>query len=447
MTAPLSLNTQAILLLTAPLLAGRREGVEELLSLGDYNRLARSLREAKLQPADLLGTRPAAKEAIAAGAKWFGLPRLEKLLARGFLLSQAVERWSSRAIWVVSRADPGYPRRLKAKLKEDAPPVLYGCGDATLLNVGGLAVVGSRHIDDALIEYAENTGRLAAQAGLGVISGGAKGIDRAAMSGGLKAGGVVIGVLADTLERAALARDNREALMERQLVIISPYDPAAGFNVGHAMQRNKLIYALADASLVVSSDYEKGGTWTGAVEQLDRLRFGPLFVRSGADAPTGNLALLKRGAMPWPEPVDAPALMRLLTESHERGATIADQEELPLSLHKEQAPYGRQDCIPLPSANETLATPAAIKSAPVATMTANSSSTVSAAVLWQLVQELLRRELCEALTEEEIAARLGVNKAQAKTWLKELLAAGTLEKVKKSKPVRYRVVGGDRLSL
>jgi predicted Rossmann fold nucleotide-binding protein DprA/Smf involved in DNA uptake len=32
---------------------------------------------------------------------------------------------------------------------------------------------------------------------------------------------------------------------------------SAGFNVGNAMQRNKLIYALADASLMVSSDLNK----------------------------------------------------------------------------------------------------------------------------------------------------------------------------------------------
>jgi predicted Rossmann fold nucleotide-binding protein DprA/Smf involved in DNA uptake len=162
------------------------------------------------------------------------------------------------------------------------------------------------------------------------------------MSGGIKAGGVVVGVLADSLERAALARENREALMDCQLVLISPFDPSAGFNVGHAMQRNKLIYALADASLVVNSDYEKGGTWTGAVEQLKRLRFGPLFVRSGADAPEGNLALLKRGALPWPEPEDASALRHLLTESHKSVPAVAEQEELPLFLCEEQVPYGKK---------------------------------------------------------------------------------------------------------
>lgn len=49
-------------------------------------------------------------------------------------------------------------------------------------------------------------------------------------------------------------REHRNLLIGDQLVLISPYDPSAGFNVGHAMQRNKLIYALADASLVVNAD-------------------------------------------------------------------------------------------------------------------------------------------------------------------------------------------------
>jgi predicted Rossmann fold nucleotide-binding protein DprA/Smf involved in DNA uptake len=66
---------------------------------------------------------------------------------------------------------------------------------------------------------------------------------------------------------------------------------AVGFNVGHAMQRNKLIYALADAALVVTSDFEKGGTWAGAIEQLEKLRFVPVFVRNGANAGKGNSAL------------------------------------------------------------------------------------------------------------------------------------------------------------
>ena len=280
MSASLTPDTQAILLLTAPLIIGRSHENSELLTLTEYNRLARLLREKQKMPADLIG--PDAGETTDICAVVFGRERLETLLGRGFLLSQAVERWNARAIWVVSRADAGYPRRLKTRLKEDAPPVLYGCGDAALLDIGGLAVVGSRHVDEELISYTENVGRLSAEAGRTLISGGAKGIDRAAMNGALQAGGAVVGVMSDSLERGALARDNREPLINKKLVLISPYDPSAGFNVGHAMQRNKAIYALADAALVVTSDFEKGGTWAGAIEQLERFRFVPVFVRNGA---------------------------------------------------------------------------------------------------------------------------------------------------------------------
>ena len=303
MIEPLTPNTQAILLLTAPLIAGRGETSCDLLSLGEYNRLARILREKQKQPADLLG--PDANELIELCAQPFGRARFDALLGRGFQLSQAVERWNARAIWVISRADARYPKRLKSRLKEDAPPLLYGCGEIALLEKGGLAVVGSRHVDDELISFTEHVGRISAEAHRSIVSGGAKGIDRAAMHGALLAGGDVAGVMADSLERAALARDNREPLMEGRLVLVSPYDPAAGFNVGHAMQRNKLIYAFADAGLVVTSDFEKGGTWAGAIEQLERLHFVPVFVRNGTNAGKGNAALLHRGGKPWPNPQNA----------------------------------------------------------------------------------------------------------------------------------------------
>ena len=124
------------------------------------------------------------------------------------------------------------------------------------------------------------------------------------MRGALEAGGRVAGVLADSLERAAMNREHRHALLEGQLVLISPYDPSVGFNVGHAMQRNKLIYALADAALVVNADLQKGGTWAGASEQLDKLHLVPVYVRSTGELGKGLEALRKKGALPWPNPED-----------------------------------------------------------------------------------------------------------------------------------------------
>ncbi|HXU45392.1 MAG TPA: DNA-processing protein DprA, partial [Thermoanaerobaculia bacterium] len=111
-----------------------------------------------------------------------------------------------------------------------------------------------------------------------------------------------VGILAEGLERAALNHENRGFLLDERLLLISPYDPAAGFNVGNAMRRNKLIYALADAALIVSSDHVKGGTWAGATEQLEHLKLVPVYVRTTGETGAGLAALHGKGALPWPEP-------------------------------------------------------------------------------------------------------------------------------------------------
>lgn len=64
------------------------------------------------------------------------------------------------------------------------------------------------------------------------------------------------------------------------------------FRTFAAMERNKYIYALSDFVVVVSSDYNKGGTWAGAVENLKN-NWVPMFVRKEDDVPEGNIQLLK----------------------------------------------------------------------------------------------------------------------------------------------------------
>ena len=281
MNGELSPNAQAILLLTAPLLAGRSRASVTPLPLGDYNNLVRHLRDTEMQPADLLDSEGLRE----LDSSWSGLRTrrtledVRQLLERGFLLAQALERWSARAIWVVTRPDDDYPNRLRKKMRSKAPPVLYGCGDRDALDSGGLAVVGSRKVNEELIEYTERVGQLAAGAEVQIVSGGARGVDQAAMRGSLAAGGHAIGVLGNNLERAALNRGNREPLMDGRLVLVSSFDPAVRFRGWQAMERNKQIYALADAALVVNSDLGHGGTWAGATEQLGKLRYVPVYVR------------------------------------------------------------------------------------------------------------------------------------------------------------------------
>ncbi len=110
------------------------------------------------------------------------------------------------------------------------------------------------------------TSRMGSQAalqGLSIISGGARGVDENAMVGALAQEGTVVGVLADSLLRAATSARFRPSLMNGNLALISPFNPEAGFDVGNAMARNKYIYCLADAAVVIAADKEQGGTWNG----------------------------------------------------------------------------------------------------------------------------------------------------------------------------------------
>jgi predicted Rossmann fold nucleotide-binding protein DprA/Smf involved in DNA uptake len=341
-------------------------------------------------------------------------------------LSQAVERWHTRAIWVVSRADAAYPGRLKARLKEDAPAVLYGCGDARLLDTGGLAVVGSRHVDEALIEYTEGIGRLAAKARRTLVSGAARGIDQAAMRGALAADGQAVGVLADSLETAAVNRENRNLLLEERLVLISPYDPAGGFNVGNAMQRNKVIYALADAALVVSSDYKKGGTWAGASEQLQKYRLVPVYVRATGETGQGLHALQHAGALPWPEPETADDFARLVNAAAESPQSPADQG---------QAQTGIAPTAPNSKSPATISVSEPVGAGPVDGLASGVGGQTAADELFATVRSLIGR-ISVPKTEAEIAAELRVSKTQAKEWLSRLVQEGVLEQT--SRPVRYR---------
>jgi predicted Rossmann fold nucleotide-binding protein DprA/Smf involved in DNA uptake len=242
--------------------------------------------------------------------------RLAWLLDRRVALEQELERLGELGIWVLTRFDEHYPTRLTERLRSSAPPLLYGAGEAKLLNRRGLAVVGSRNIDQRGSALTEFIGSACAESKLVVYSGGARGVDKTAMGAAITAGGSAAGLLADSLEKAIRAADARAAIEEGQLVLATSYSPHASFNVGMAMSRNKLIYALADFGLVIASDAEKGGTWAGAEEVL-KSGWVPVFVVDGDNVPDGNRMLLKRGGIPFPESFDdSPSSLGRWLEEH-----------------------------------------------------------------------------------------------------------------------------------
>lgn len=237
-----------------------------------------------------------------------GLPpawvaRLERLLSVGTALAIELEALERKGLQALSPFHNAYPERLTRTLGTAAPPIMYVAGPTTLLTHESIAIVGSRNVDDAGARVAQKVAVAAAQRGLTVVSGGAKGTDQLAMSAATQSGGTVVGVLADGLDRRLRQPDVRRVVTREQACLMSPYKPSAGFTVANAMARNKLIYALARTTLVIAADVEKGGTWAGAVEAMRR-SYGSVAVWTGPGAGEGNRLLIDKGARPVSDPTE-----------------------------------------------------------------------------------------------------------------------------------------------
>ncbi len=294
---PDSHHTQAVLLLTAHLSRGDAKSAKPLTP-AEWMRFSRRLEEKSLTPEKLMSGR-FADHLEGLVDKVITRDRLEKLMDRGVALALSMEKWSRAGLWVMTQVDSDYPERLKKLPEESAPAVLFGCGKRNLLSKGGLAVVGSRKAGKGDLEYAQALGALAANNGHSIVSGGASGIDEAAMLGALAAEGTVVGVLSHGLLRACTDRKYLNHIMEQNLVLLSTAHPDAGLDKDAAMERNRYIYCLADAAFVVHSG-KTGGTWNGANENLKK-QWVPLWVKRTSDKEAGNQAIADAGAEWAPE--------------------------------------------------------------------------------------------------------------------------------------------------
>jgi predicted Rossmann fold nucleotide-binding protein DprA/Smf involved in DNA uptake len=296
----LSLDSQVLLMLCSHVSIASDSDLAPL-TLREWNALARKIQESKyIRPEGLLGqTADDLKSQLQ-------LPeaeaeRLSRLLGREEELSAELQRLAGLGINVVTRADTDYPLRYRQRLKDAAPTVLFYAGEPALLGQPGIAVVGSRHLDQAGQDCATFVGNACGLSGLVLYSGGAKGVDTLSMNAALEARGTAVGILADSLQKAIRNNETRSAISRGDLCLVTPYSPEAGFSVGAAMGRNRLIYCLADYAIVVASDAGKGGTWAGATEVL-KAGWIPVFVLEHAAMPEGNRQLLQKGGLEFPHP-------------------------------------------------------------------------------------------------------------------------------------------------
>ncbi len=445
-------DTQAVLLLCGSFVPAASSEVKPL-SLTEYNALAQWLNRQDRRPADLLQV---SDEPFPAGEP--GLPpveRVRELLRRGMQMAAALERWERLGLWVVGRGEERYPVRLRQVLRSAAPALLYGAGDVSRLNRGGLAVVGSRDVDEEGLSFTRRVAEHCTAQDVQVISGGARGVDQTAVAAALEAGGGAVAVLADRLDRTATSRDAKQALREGLLTLVTPYEPEAGFTVGRAMGRNKHIYALADHALVVRFTTGKGGTWAGAEEQLRRNKSGPVrvpvFVRVADNPEDGWRRLRDKGARPFPE---EEFWTGNVTEVLSRDEALVSEPSgvtpAPEAPIAPPAPDAGPTAAPEPPAqNEVIAPPCPepVGTAPPVEAVSVAPTVAAVDSCYSLCLPLLLRRFRDEEVGKndkkqlsELAGKLEILPAQLNKWIARAIVEGRVKTVKKKRKNVYVAV-------
>ncbi len=208
-----------------------------------------------------------ASDVIALGFSREMAERILGLLEERELLEYYLRRGARAGCVPLTRVSEGYPSVLLDRLGEDATGCLWAKGPLALLSQPMISLVGSRDIQPSNLAFAREVGRQAARQGYVLVSGNARGADRAAQKSCLDAGGQVICVIADQLERMTPG-DNILYLSE------DVFDGA--FSAQRALSRNRIIHCLGSRVFVAQCGCQQGGTWDGTIRNL-RHEWNPVY--------------------------------------------------------------------------------------------------------------------------------------------------------------------------
>ncbi|KAA8784618.1 DNA-protecting protein DprA [Paenibacillus amylolyticus] len=197
---------------------------------------------------------------IEAGLKKDQATRLAREFDTGWIESRR-EQVYHRGIEVITYLDSNYP----ILMKETAQPpwVMYARGDTRLLHQPSIAMVGTRMPTVYGRKVGEKLAEQLSDAGLTIVSGLARGIDRVCHEAVLRANGKTIAVFGTGVdmvyppENTSLA----EQIAETGL-LLSEYPLGTRARQGLFPERNRIIAGLTLGTLVVEADIRSGSLIT-----------------------------------------------------------------------------------------------------------------------------------------------------------------------------------------
>ena len=407
---------KALLLLMHPLTEYPDSRNSELLTLAEYDQLAIYLQEQGRSPSDLLGL---GGGTLVQGSHSLDPSRIDRLLNRRSALESALRRWESNRIWVICRADQSYPKRLKDGLRRECPPLLFGSGEVDLLSRGSLAIIGSDTTKADLIDFAQATGRLVAEGGSVLVSGGFTSIERAALRGARDAGGGVVTHFRENREPTEIRQAVPSTSRDRGFVAVSDRDPTLSREVGRGDTDRRVAPLLADAALVVEAESKQGYPWSILADWLRGSRPGRVFVRASQNDSEGLASLRKLGALDWEWPRSDADRSTFFDSLSVRNWNSPKPASLINSSHEAE---------PIPQHSGRRSDSAAISRVDRATLKEFETFLVK---IWNGPQRV-----------DDIAETLGVEQRVADGLIRRLVAEGVLEEQSSTGRYRLRMVAG-----
>jgi DNA processing protein len=183
-----------------------------------------------------------------------------------------------------------FPPKLKTASLNPVCKQLNCLGDQTLLQRKLVAIVGSRKASQEELEFAFKLASELAERGLSTVSGIALGIDAQAHQGSLAKDGQTISVLGCGIKKFYPSENKKLArqIINNKGLIISEYDNDQEIQTWQLINRNRLIIALADAVVIVTTG-QSGGTMYSA---RDCFRYHkPLFIPQHLGGQGGQILL------------------------------------------------------------------------------------------------------------------------------------------------------------
>lgn len=162
---------------------------------------------------------------------------------------------------------------------------LWGSGDLSLVRKPCVAVVGTRQVSRDGAARSRRIARELVDAGVVVVSGLARGVDTEALTSAIETGGRAIAVIGTPIDRAYPAENRRlQERIYREHLLVSMFEPGSRVYPSHFPERNKLMAAISDATVIIEASDTSGSLHQAA--ECTRLNRWLFIAKSVLDDPS-----------------------------------------------------------------------------------------------------------------------------------------------------------------